>query len=66
MASATPPPPAAGQRIEGAIDFPDQDLELDHASALDRGLGELRGACARLAYGFGHGRAGIAVALVGR
>ena len=54
--------------IEGAIDFPDEDLDLDDASAIDRELGELRWACARLADGFRHGRAvasGIAVALVG-
>jgi tRNA modification GTPase len=54
--------------VEGAIDFPDDDLELTEASAIDRELGSLRAACARLAEGFRHGRAvasGITVALVG-
>ncbi len=54
--------------IEGAIDFPEEDLELDADADLDRELGELAAACGRLADGFRHGRAvsrGIAVALVG-
>jgi tRNA modification GTPase len=54
--------------IEGAIDFPEDDLELDTDADIDRELGELAAACGRLADGFRHGRAvsrGIAVALVG-
>ena len=54
--------------IEGAIDFPDEDLELDADADIDRELGEIAGACERLADGFRHGRAvsqGITVALVG-
>jgi tRNA modification GTPase len=54
--------------IEGAIDFPDDDLELDSAEDIDRELAALHGACARLADGFRHGRAvsqGLSVALVG-
>jgi tRNA modification GTPase len=54
--------------IEGAIDFPEDDLELDADADVDRELGELASACEGLADGFRHGRAvsqGIAVALVG-
>jgi tRNA modification GTPase len=54
--------------IEGAIDFPDDDLELDSTEDVDRELAALPGACARLADGFRHGRAvsqGVSVALVG-
>jgi tRNA modification GTPase len=54
--------------IEGAIDFPDDDLELDTAEVVDREIAALQGACARLASGFRHGRAvtqGVTVALVG-
>jgi len=54
--------------IEGAIDFPEDDLELDADEDIDRALGELAAACGRLADGFRHGRAvsqGIAIALVG-
>ena len=54
--------------IEGAIDFPEDDLELDADADIDRELGALAAACGRLAAGFRHGRAvsrGIAVALVG-
>jgi tRNA modification GTPase len=54
--------------IEGAIDFPDEDLELDADADIDRELVALGAACGRLADGFRHGRAvsqGITVALVG-
>ncbi|HEX7838200.1 MAG TPA: tRNA modification GTPase [Kofleriaceae bacterium] len=54
--------------IEGAIDFPDDDLELDATEVIDGEIGALHGACARLAAGFRHGRAvsqGVTVALVG-
>jgi tRNA modification GTPase len=54
--------------VEGAIDFPEEDLQLDADEDVDRELGELAVACGRLADGFRHGRAvsqGIAVALVG-
>jgi tRNA modification GTPase len=54
--------------IEGAIDFPEEDLELDADEDIERELGDIGAACARLADGFRHGRAvsqGIAVALVG-
>jgi len=54
--------------LEGAIDFPDEDLELDSAAAIDAEIGGLQGACARLVDGFRHAtaiRRGIAVALVG-
>ena len=59
---------AALAEIEGAIDFPDEDLALGADEDLDRELGALRALCGRLADGFRHGRAvaqGIAVALVG-
>src|SRR5215468_4669682 len=54
--------------IEGAIDFPDDDLDLAATDAVDREIGELQSACAGLARGFRHGRAvtqGVIVALVG-
>lgn len=54
--------------LEGRIDFPDSDLDLESAAAFDAELGALHQACSRLADGFHHGRAvtrGIAVALVG-
>jgi tRNA modification GTPase len=54
--------------VEGAIDFPEDDLELDADEVIDRELGGLGAACGRLADGFRHGRAvsqGITVALVG-
>jgi tRNA modification GTPase len=54
--------------LEGAIDFPDEDLELDSASEVDGAIGALQRACARLLDGFRHAtavRRGIAVALVG-
>jgi tRNA modification GTPase len=54
--------------IEGWIDFPEQDLELAEARAIDRELADLQGSCARLVDGFRHARAvsrGVAVALVG-
>ncbi len=54
--------------IEGAIDFPDEDLDLDSAAEIGRELAALHAACAALADGFRHGRAvteGISVALVG-
>jgi tRNA modification GTPase len=55
--------------IEGAIDFPDEDLELDGDADVDRELAALAGACGELVGGFRHGRAvtqGITVALVGQ
>jgi len=54
--------------LEGAIDFPEEDLELDSAQAVDGEIGALQRACARLVDGFRHAtavRRGIAVALVG-
>ena len=54
--------------IEGAIDFPEDDLELAADADIDRELGALGAACGRLVDGFRHGRAvsqGITVALVG-
>lgn len=54
--------------IEGAIDFPDDDLELDASDEVDREIVELAAACGRLVDGFRHGRAvaqGVTVALVG-
>jgi tRNA modification GTPase len=59
---------AALAEVEGGIDFPDDDLDLSAADAVDAELGALQAACARLAGGFRHGRAvtqGITVALVG-
>src|SRR5204862_2221400 len=43
--------------IEGAIDFPDEDLELAEAAEVDGELADLQAACARLAHGLRHGRA---------
>lgn len=54
--------------LEGSIDFPEDDLELDSASEVDHELVTLQRACAGFAAGFRHGRAvsqGITVALVG-
>jgi tRNA modification GTPase len=54
--------------LEGWIDFPEEDLELASAQAIDAELVALGRACGRLAEGFRHGRAvsqGITVALVG-
>ena len=54
--------------IEGAIDFPEEDLELAASEDLDREIAALAAACGKLADGFHHGRAvaqGISVALVG-
>jgi tRNA modification GTPase len=54
--------------LEGRIDFPDSDLDLESAAAIDAELSALHQACSRLVDGFRHGRAvagGIAVALVG-
>jgi tRNA modification GTPase len=54
--------------IEGAIDFPDEDLELDTGEEVDREIAAIGEACGRLADGFRHGRAvteGVTVALVG-
>jgi tRNA modification GTPase len=54
--------------LEGWIDFPDEDLELDSAAAIDREIRALAEACGTLAGGFRHGRAvsqGVTVALVG-
>lgn len=55
--------------LEGAIDFPEQDLELDSAAAVDAELAELASACSALVGSFRHGQAlarGVTVALVGR
>lgn len=54
--------------LEGAIDFPDEDLDVASGEMIDREVAALEAACARLASGFRHGRAvsqGISVALVG-
>ena len=54
--------------LEGRIDFPDEELELASASAIDEELGALERACARFVDGFRHARAvsrGVTVALVG-
>jgi tRNA modification GTPase len=54
--------------IEGSIDFPEADLDLQETAWAERELDEIRAACARLAESFRHGRAtsqGITVALVG-
>ena len=54
--------------IEGAIDFPDEDLALAAGADVDREIVALAEACGRLAEGFRHGRAiteGVTVALVG-
>jgi tRNA modification GTPase len=54
--------------LEGRIDFPEDDLEVDSDRAIDHELAALGRACARFVEGFRHGRAvsqGIAVALVG-
>ncbi len=54
--------------LEGWIDFPEEDLEIANAAWIENEIAALRGACARLADGFRHGRAvagGITVALVG-
>ena len=54
--------------LEGGIDFPEEDLELAGAEAVDHELVALAAACARFVDGFRHGRGvsqGITVALVG-
>jgi tRNA modification GTPase len=54
--------------FEGWIDFPEDDLELTGASAIDSEIAALRAACAQLVDSFRHGRAvsaGVSVALVG-
>lgn len=54
--------------LEGAIDFPDDDLDVASAAGLDAELASLEAACGRLVEGFRHARAvgrGITVALVG-
>lgn len=54
--------------LEGWIDFPEEDLELDSARAIDHELADLVGECTRFVHGFRHGRAvsrGVTVALVG-
>ncbi|HEY0189552.1 MAG TPA: tRNA uridine-5-carboxymethylaminomethyl(34) synthesis GTPase MnmE [Kofleriaceae bacterium] len=54
--------------LEGWIDFPDEELEVASAAAIDAELGSLAAAVSTLADGFRHGRAvsqGISVALVG-
>lgn len=59
---------AALAELEGAIDFPEEDLELASSSALDAELAALVLACGRMVDGFRHASAvtrGISVALVG-
>jgi tRNA modification GTPase len=54
--------------VEGRIDFPDDDLGGEDAAWVDAEATAVADACARLADGFGHGRAvmsGVSVALVG-
>ncbi len=54
--------------IEGRIDFPEEDLELEAEQMVDAELDALVAQCTALSDGFRHGRAvhaGIAVALVG-
>ncbi|MDQ3366067.1 MAG: tRNA uridine-5-carboxymethylaminomethyl(34) synthesis GTPase MnmE [Myxococcota bacterium] len=54
--------------IEGAIDFPEDDLETQSSTWILEELASLETACAALANGFRHGQAiskGITVALVG-
>lgn len=54
--------------LEGAIDFPEQDLTLASDEAVDGELATLEAACAALVDGFRHGQAvarGVTVALVG-
>ncbi len=54
--------------IEGAIDFPDDELDAKSAAWIATELAWLQASCATLASGFRHGRAvveGISVALVG-
>jgi tRNA modification GTPase len=54
--------------LEGAIDFPEDDLDVAGAAAVDGELEALEAACGRFVDGFRHARAvsqGIAVALVG-
>jgi tRNA modification GTPase len=54
--------------LEGAIDFPEDDLELASSAAVDSELEALERACAGMVSGFRHASAvtrGIAVALVG-
>lgn len=59
---------AALAELEGWIDFPEDDLELAAALAIDAELAALEEACGRFVDGFRHARAvtqGVAVALVG-
>ena len=59
---------AALAELEGQIDFPDEDLDVAAAAAVDDELGSLQRSVGGIADGFRHGRAvsrGIAVALVG-
>jgi tRNA modification GTPase len=54
--------------LEGGIDFPDDDLDVASAAAIDEELAALEAACGRFVEGFRHARAvsgGITVALVG-
>jgi len=54
--------------LEGGIDFPDEDLEVADAAAIDHELAALARACAGFVDGFRHGRGvsrGVTVALVG-
>jgi tRNA modification GTPase len=54
--------------LEGAIDFPDDDLDVASTAAIDEELAALELACGRFVAGFRHARAvshGITVALVG-
>lgn len=54
--------------LEGWIDFPEQDLEVSSAAAIDEEVGSLARACRGLVDGFRHASAvsrGVSVALVG-
>ncbi|MBX3154577.1 MAG: tRNA modification GTPase [Deltaproteobacteria bacterium] len=54
--------------LEGWIDFPEEDLEVQSAAWIDGEIAALRDACGALSDGFRHGRAvrqGLVVALVG-
>jgi tRNA modification GTPase len=59
---------AALAEVEGGIDFPEDDLEVVSAAAVDGELAALEAACRALVEGFRHARAvsgGVTVALVG-
>lgn len=54
--------------LEGWIDFPEEDLDVDSAASIDGAIDALERSCGRFVDGFRHARAvsqGISVALVG-